>query len=330
MAVEREALHPAVQRVIEQFEALELHAARSGREVMDALTQVVLDSRAANSAALSGEIEAAVRALLAAMPAYAPPLNVMHRIMSRLEEAQNTDATTEDLRRAFEHEAAAFHDWSSSARARITAYGAEIIPDGATVFTYTLSETALRTLWEAARRGKRFRVLVTESRPNNDGLVTATELSKEGVDVSVSVDACIAELIRQADLMMVGAEAIMPDGSAVCKVGTYPSALVAKSCGVPVYVTVDTLKFNVTALSGLSLRVDPICRSDLSADDSVNVVGHLFDRTPPELLRGIITERGILSPRACAGVMAGMPMSQRLIDRLRVWNQPDLDTTRIM
>jgi len=145
----------------------------------------------------------------------------------------------------------------------------------------------------------------------------------------VSIDACIAQLIRQANLMMVGAEAIMPDGSAVCKVGTYPSALVAKSCGVPVYVTVDTLKFNVTALAGLSLKIDPIRLSDIMAAESAKVVGHLFDRTPPELLRAIVTERGVLSPQACAAVMAGMPMSHRLIDRLRVWSQQDDSVTRI-
>ncbi len=329
MAVEREALHPAVQRVIEKFEALELHAARSGREVMDALTRVALDSRAADAAALAAEIEAAVDALLAAMPAYAPPLNVMHRLLSRVEEAHASSADA--LRNTFERESAAYHQWSSTARDRIATYGAELIPDGATLFTYTLSETALRTLREAARRGKRFRVLVTESRPNNDGLVTAAELSKEGVDVSVSIDACIAELIPQADLMMVGAEAIMPDGSALCKVGTYPSALVAKSRGVPVYVTVDTLKFNVTALTGVSLKIDSIRRSDVPLEGrNANVIGHLFDRTPPELICAIVTERGILSPQACAGVMREMPMSQRLIARLRVWSQPDAAVTRII
>ncbi len=318
MAVEQEALHPAVKRVIEKFEALELHAARSGREVMDALRQVVLDSRAANVGELSGEIEAAVDALLAAMPAYAPPLNVMHRLLARVEEAQA--ASADALRNTFEHEAAAFHEWASTARDRIAAYGAELISEGTTVFTYTLSETALRTLREAARRGKQFRVLVTESRPNNDGLVTAAELSKEGVDVSVSIDACIAELIRRADLMMVGAEAIMPDGSAVCKVGTYPAALVAKTCGVPVYVTVDSLKFNVTALSGLSLKIDPIRRSDVLVEDAGgNVIGHLFDRTPPELIGSIVTERGILSPQACAALMAEMPVSSRLTEKLRAW-----------
>jgi translation initiation factor 2B subunit (eIF-2B alpha/beta/delta family) len=312
------ALHLAVQRVIEKFNVKELHAARSGREVMDALTQVALDSQTIGAGTLAAEIEAAIDALLDAMPAYAPPLNVMHRLMSRVDEARKMRATADELRHTFEQEAAAFHEWSSTARDKIAAYGAALIPDGATVFTYTLSETALRTLREAARQGKHFRVLVTESRPNNDGLVTAAELSKEGLEVLVSIDACIAELIRQADLMMVGAEAIMPDGSAVCKVGTYPSALVAKTFGVPGYVTVDTLKFNVTALSGLSLKLDAICTSDVLLEGSAaNVTGHLFDRTPPECIRGIVTERGILSPQACAAYMGAMPTSQRLVEKLK-------------
>ena len=88
----------------------------------------------------------------------------------------------------------------------------------------------------------------------------------------------------------------MPDGSAVCKVGTYPSALVAKTYGVPVYVAVDTLKFNVTAISGLSLKVDPIRRSDVLLEGAAaNVIGHLFDRTPPELLRGRANASGCWS-----------------------------------
>jgi translation initiation factor 2B subunit (eIF-2B alpha/beta/delta family) len=317
-------MHSAVQQVIEKFEALELHAARSGREVMDALTRTAVDSRATSIAALAAEIEAAIDGLLEAMPAYAPPLNVMHRLMARMESAWNRGATADELQRAFEYEAAAYHEWSSSARDRIAAYGSEIIADGATVFTYTLSETALRTLREAARRGKRFKVLVTESRPNNDGLVTAAELSIAHVEVSLSIDACIAELLAQADLMMVGAEAIMPNGSAVCKVGTYPAALVAKTYGVPVYVTVDTLKFNVTALSGLALKVDPIRRGDIASDGLTRVVGHLFDQTPPDLLRGIVTEKGIFNPQSCAALMAEMPMSQRLIDKLKAWSQPNV------
>ncbi len=318
----QQTMHPAVRAVAAKFAALELHAARSGREVMAALAQVAADSTAADTRALASEIEAAVEALLAVMPPYAPPLNVMHRLLSLVEAALAQETAVGDLRTSILAAAADFQAWSSSARDRIAGFGAALIPEDAVVFTYTLSETALRTLLEAWRSGKSFRLLVTESRPNQDGLVTANELSRAGVPVGISLDACLGELLRQADVMLVGAEAINADGSAVCKVGTYLAALVAHEYGVPVYVVVDTLKFNVSSLWGLKLKLDPIRADDLSLLPSMaaaTVVGHLFDQTPAELICGVVTERGVIAPGACAALMLDMPASEGL--RMKLANR---------
>lgn len=316
--------HLAVHKVIERFEAAELHAARSGREVMHALAQVATDSTASDVHGLADEIESAIDALLAVMPAYAPPINVMHLVMSRVDEALTGNATVSELRAALIGDAENFRVWCEKAQAKVTQHGAEIIRDGATVFTFTLGETILCTLREAWTQGRAFKVLVTESRPNNDGLVTATELDKAGVPVSVSVDACIGELVPQADIVIVGAEAIMVDGTAVCKVGTYPSALVAHTHGVPVYVVVDTLKFYTTSMLGLPLKMDMnrLRRRDvlpLDAPKRAQIAGHLFDETPPHLITGIVTERGILSPTACATVMREMHLSKTLNHTLAAW-----------
>jgi translation initiation factor 2B subunit (eIF-2B alpha/beta/delta family) len=321
-ATHHTSLHPAVRDIVTQFEAAELHAARAGREVMRVLTEVAVDNHSSTLEELAGEIEAAVAALLRAMPAYAPPLNVIHRIMSRVEEALERQASAGDLRAGVANDAEDYRRWSQGAREKIAHHGAALIPDGATVFTFTLSETTLHTLVTARDVGKMFSVLVTESRPNNDGLVTVTKLAERGIPASVSVDACMGELVPQADIMMVGAEAIMADGSAICKVGTYPAALVARAHGVPVYVIVDTMKFNVTSLFGLPLRLDTINANDvLDSDESrhVTVVGHLFDRTPMELISGIVTERGILNPAACLAVFEGMSLSESLAARLTAW-----------
>lgn len=315
----QQTMHPAVGAVVAQFAALELHAARSGREVMAALAQVAADSTTADAPALADELESSVDALLAVMPPYAPPLNVMHRLLSLVESALARGDSADQLRASIRAAAADFQRWSAGARDRIAAVGAALIPDDAVVFTYTLSETALRTLLEARRSGKSFRLLVTESRPNQDGLVTARELSRAGVPVGLSIDACLGELLRQADVMLVGAEAINADGSAVCKVGTYPAALVAKAYGVPVYVVVDTLKFNVSSLWGLKLKLDPIRPDDLSLDASMAgapVVGHLFDQTPAGLISGVVTERGVIAPGACAALMLDMPASDSLRAKL--------------
>jgi ribose 1,5-bisphosphate isomerase len=314
--------HVAVREVIEGFENAELHAARSGREVMRALAQVAVDSTASDASGLGDEIESAIDALLTVMPAYAPPINAMHLVMSRVDEALAGGATAPELRATLTRDAEDFLVWCEEARAKVARHGAEIIHDGATVFTFTLGETILSTLQEAWAQGRNFEVLVTESRPNNDGLVTAAELGRAGVPVSVSVDACLGELVPQADVMMVGAEAIMADGTTVCKVGTYPSALVAHAHGVPVYVVMDTLKFYTTSMLGLPLNMDRLHRRDILPPDAprrARVTGHLFDQTPPHLVTGVVTERGILSPAACTAVMREMRLSETLNRTLATW-----------
>ncbi len=309
----------AVKEIIAQFLALELHAARAGREVMRVLAETARCSSASETTMLAADIRFAVDAILRVMPPYAPALNVMHRILARVEEALRADESDGALRAGLEEQADAYRRWSATARERIAAYGANLIPDGGTIFTYTLSETALNCLRFAAESGKRFCLMVTESRPNNDGLETAHSLYNAGLNVNVSIDASIARLLPRADVMMVGAEAIRADGSAIAKVGTYPSALVAQQFAVPCYMIVDSMKLDVSSGLGLPLKLDALGRHDVlpaKAPDAASVSGLLFDRTPGHLIRGVVSERGILTTAACSALMRKMPVSQYLQDKL--------------
>ena len=316
------SVHPALHTIVSRFAAAELHAARAGREVMGALAQIAAESSATSTAELANELEAAIDILLAVMPAYAPPLNVMHRIMVRVEEGQDDGLTVEELKAALAGEAECYQRWSEEAREKVACYGAALIPDGAALFTFTLSETVMGTLKQAHQQGKKFRVLVTESRPNRDGLTTTALLDELGVSVAISIDACIGELVPQADMVLIGAEAVMADGSAICKVGTYPTALVAKTHGVPVFVVADTMKFNATSALGLPLWLAPLASSDVLPADltgRAEVVGHLFDRTPAALIAGVVTERGVLSPVDCSAAISAMPLSKTLAGKLVEW-----------
>ncbi len=311
----RPKLIAAVQETVARLDALELHASRAGREIMRCLTETALRSSASDTSALADEIQFAVEAILRVMPPYAPALNVMHRVLARVEWARTNGEDSNSLRMALECEAGSFSRWSASARQRIADVGAALIPDDGTVFTFTLSETILRCLLHASAQGKQFRILVTESRPNNDGLATARALFDAGLEIEVSIDACIGELVPQADIVMVGAEAIMADGSAIAKAGTLPSALVARQCGIPVYVVVDSMKLDVSSALGLSLPQDPLKVQDVlpaDAPDSVAAAGSLFDRTPAHLIRAVVSERGILTAAACSALMREMPVSQYL------------------
>jgi translation initiation factor 2B subunit (eIF-2B alpha/beta/delta family) len=317
----RTEIHPKVEALVLLFQAKGIHAARSGREVMEALAAVSADSTASGVETLGRELEANMHALIGAMPAYAPPSNVMQRIQFELDRARSRQLPAEDLRASIAQAAASYREWSGQARARISAHAAALIPGGATVFTFTLSETVLTALREARKRGLAFKVILTESRPNNDGLSTARSLTEIGVEVELGIDAGAGEMVRRADLMLIGAEAILSDGSAICKVGTYPAALAASRARVPVYILVDSLKFHSISLLGRMPMLDRIEREDVIPEGTgrhASALGSLFDRTPAELITGLVTERGLVHPTQASSWMMSMPVSESLAARMAV------------
>jgi translation initiation factor 2B subunit (eIF-2B alpha/beta/delta family) len=312
------AIHPHVTRLTAQFAAHELHAARSGREVMQALAVIIAESRAATLDGLAEELRPNVSALLAGMPAYAPPLSVVHQVWASLEQAQRAGQAVAEFQGTMRAAAARYGQWSEAARASIAARAAELIPGQGTVFTFTLSETVLGALRAARRLGRQFSVIVTESRPNADGRDTARLLAEVGVAVEIGIDASVGTLVPRADVMLIGAEAILSDGSAICKAGTYPAARVARRHGVPVYVLVDSRKLHALSLLGQPLPLEPLQRGAVLAGGAAlnaAVGGHLFDQTPAALIRGLITEHGCLHPAQAAQAMLAMPLSPSLIRR---------------
>jgi translation initiation factor 2B subunit (eIF-2B alpha/beta/delta family) len=190
-----------------------------------------------------------------------------------------------------------------------------------------MSSTVWRILRQAKSQGKSFSVIVTESRPANEGLWTVTEMNKIDVPISVGIDASIGELVPQSDVVFVGADAISSYGVSLCKTGTYPTALVARAHGVPFYIAADTLKFDTSTLLGLPFRSDPVPRNEVLSQDypeHIPVVGRLFDETPPELVTALITELGLISPTACVSVMWQMRLSERLNALLPAWSRGEL------
>jgi translation initiation factor 2B subunit (eIF-2B alpha/beta/delta family) len=241
--------------------------------------------------------------------------------MEHIEESRNNNEDVSKLKERILQEERNYLDWANEARERIHHIGAALIPDGGNVFTYTLSETAMGVFKKAWSDGKVFQLYLSESRPNNDGLITADALAKLGVQVFIGIDACISQLVAQADIMIVGGEAIMADGSAICKVGTYLSALTAREYGIPVYVVTDTMKFNVSSMLGLPLRMKPIVHSDIFSNNhsSVGVHGYRYDSTPADLITGIVTEKGVINPNACTLVMQNMKVNEKLGIKLSEW-----------
>jgi methylthioribose-1-phosphate isomerase len=166
--------------------------------------------------------------------------------------------------------------------------------------------TALAPLYVGHERGLRLKVYADETRPLLQGSrLTAWELRRAGIDVTILPDSAAAVLMREGvlDLVIVGADRIAANGDVANKVGTYGVAVLARHHGLPFYVAAPTSTIDPHAASGAAIPIeqrdaDEVRRGfgRLTAPAEAAVFAPAFDITPAELISAIITERGILRP----------------------------------
>jgi len=186
----------------------------------------------------------------------------------------------------------------------IAGIGAKRIKDGDTILTNTYSYTVLNVLEKARDEGKKISIFIPESRPGGEGIDMAVELYKRGFPVTLFVDSAVRYMMKEADLVLIGAEAIAANGAVVNKIGTSMIALAAHEARVRVFVAAGTYKFSLETFLGeiveLTYRRPEVLLSshELRALGNVKVLCPAFDVTPPEYIDAIITERGVFAPQA--------------------------------
>ncbi len=231
------------------------------------------------------------------------------KLHSGLEETTDTVTLAEKL----EEEALAIMDEDIRANIKLGEYGAELVPDNSTILTHCnagalataafgTAEGVMRAAWY---RGKKIRVIATETRPVLQGArLTVWELVKEGIPVTLITDNMAGYVIRKGlvDLVIVGADRVTREGYVVNKIGTYMIALAAKHKGIPFYVAAPTSTID------LESSIDDVVIEERNPDEVRKVLGHpitlpdvpalnyAFDITDPDLVTAIITEKGVIRP----------------------------------
>ena len=196
---------------------------------------------------------------------------------------------------------------------KIGEYGEELLEDGDTVITICNAGslatvyygTATAPIYIAKERGKVVNVIVMETRPYLQGArLTAFELKMADIPVKVITDnqIGIVTLKERVDIALVGADRVTKDGHVVNKIGTYLLALVAKERGFPLYVAAPTSTIDMKS------SIDDVIIERRSSDEVLFIFGkriapegvdalyYAFDITPPKLVTGVITEKGIAYP----------------------------------
>ena len=161
--------------------------------------------------------------------------------------------------------------------------------------------TALAPIYAAHATGIAVHVWVSETRPRNQGLLTAWELAEAGVPHTLIADNAAGLLIMQGkvDMVIVGADRIAANGDTANKVGTYLKALAAAAHGVPFYVAAPLSTIDFSCPSGQDIPIEERAAAELGAGD-VPVANPAFDITPAHLITGIISERGVATPEELA------------------------------
>ncbi|KAF8477110.1 hypothetical protein BDZ91DRAFT_688219 [Kalaharituber pfeilii] len=196
----------------------------------------------------------------------------------------------------------------------ISSAAADKIVDGDVIVTFAKSSIVQMALTEAHRRGRKFKVVIVDSRPLLEGRQMCKALTDIGVECTYTLIHAISYVIRDATKVYLGAHAMLSNGRLYSRVGTASIAMYAKEFEVPVIVCCESIKF--TDKVGL----DSIVSNELASPDeltsisltrdlqslgklvkwrdipNLNILNIMYDVTPAENITLVITEYGSLPP----------------------------------
>ncbi len=272
-------------------------ASELARQAIAILKYTVEKSRATSTGELTAELKSVSQELISARPAMAPVSNIVSRMLNIINRnVSDNDLST--LKQLALFTADKLADDSYKSTARIAEYGSSLIKNGFNIITHSYSSTIIAVLREAGRKYGDIKVTVTGSKLNSTGENTANELGECRIAVTYIDCMAMGLYISTANMVIVGADRICADGILINGIGTYLLALAADRAGVPFYVACDTLKLD-SKLKGSEVDLEEKEPSEVIEPEKLPagtvIKNPYFDITPPELIRAVITENGILT-----------------------------------
>ena len=189
---------------------------------------------------------------------------------------------------------------------RIVNNGVKLIKNGMTIFTHCHSSTVTGILRKAKKKGKKFQVFLSETRPLYQGRITAKELVKQGIETTMVVDSAASYIISKEDetpinLVLLGCDAIFPKKGVFNKIGSYGLALSAYEANIPVFVAGSLLKTSIKPLVIEERKEEEIWEKK---PRNLKILNLAFDFIPQRFITGVITEFGLVKPKEIAQLVS--------------------------
>jgi methylthioribose-1-phosphate isomerase len=253
-----------------------------------------------------------LRAVIGAIAATRPTARNLFRALERMQRVVESGGDVPQIKSRLVSEAQKIHAEEAAATERLSRFGAELIPDGATVLTHCDTGplatsgygTGLGVIKMAHERGKSPRVLATETRPLLQGArLTTWELKRAGIPVTLITDSMAGYFMHRGEVtcVIVGADRIAANGDTANKIGTYSLAVLAQENGIPFYIAAPTTTIDPLIAGGDDIPIEQRRADEVTrfqgvniAPEGVNAANPAFDVTPHRYITAIITEKGVI------------------------------------
>ncbi|KAL8231786.1 hypothetical protein R6Q57_001564 [Mikania cordata] len=185
------------------------------------------------------------------------------------------------------------------------------VRDGDVLLTYGSSSAVEMILLHSHELGKRFRVVIVDSRPKLEGRLLLRRLVGKGISCTYVHINAISYIMHEVTRVFLGASSVLANGTVYSRVGTACVAMVANACGVPVIVCCEAYKFHervqldsiccnelgdADAISKVHGREEVNHLKDIAANENLQLLNLTYDLTPSDYISMIITDYGMIPP----------------------------------
>ena len=250
----------------------------------------------ANSDARGPELEKLLHETSQWLVETKPSMTSMRTVITLADEAldgtQTRDAVIDAMHR--------FIADSEASIAKVALHADSYVKSGAKVLFHSFSGSLVQVLSRAAARSTDLTYLFTESRPYRESLRIVSALADTPVAFVAYSDASMALAAADADLVLVGADALFRDGSFANKIGSLPLALSCRHVGTPYYVVTELSKLYLGDPDDVAMEQRPptelVDDWDLWRSGRIGARNQFFERVPAELVTAYLTDDGVLTP----------------------------------
>ncbi|MEW5304369.1 MAG: hypothetical protein WDW36_006982 [Sanguina aurantia] len=207
------------------------------------------------------------------------------------------------------------HDFIESRITRadtmVVSYAVQKVVSGDVIMTFAYSHVVYQALLEAATKGgKRFSVVVVDSRPELEGRHMLERLLAAGIPCTYVYVNALSYIMREVSKVFMGAATVLPNGTVISRAGAAAVAMMAAAHSKPVMICCESYKFSER------VQLDSITHNELGDPQELVAVagrtGHVlegwseqprlrllnlkYDAMPSEYVTMIVTEFGMIPP----------------------------------